>query len=75
MARSSLQNRNRSRTWRADLRLPGGSREGVGWTGSLGLVDTNCNIWNGWAMGPHSIQHREMCMTGSLCRTTEIEET
>ena len=24
--------------------------EGVEWTGSLGLVDVNCNIWKGWAM-------------------------
>lgn len=21
------------------------------WTGSLWLVDANCNTWNGWAMG------------------------
>ena len=24
---------------------------GVGWAGSLGLVATNGNIWNGWAQG------------------------
>ena len=24
-----------------------GEGEGVGWTGSLGLVDVNCCIWNG----------------------------
>ena len=29
----------------------GDDREGVGWIGSLGLVDENCDIWNGWAMG------------------------
>ena len=28
-----------------------GEREGVGWIGSLGLVDEKCYIWNGWAMG------------------------
>ena len=33
-----LQDRNRSWTWRADR---GGSREGKGWTGSLGLMDAN----------------------------------
>ena len=27
-----------------------GEREGVGWTGSLGLIDANCCLWNGWAM-------------------------
>ena len=31
-----------------------GWEEGVGWMRSLGLVDTNCNIWNGWAMGSYS---------------------
>ena len=30
-----------------------GSREGVGWTGSLGLVHANCYIWNGHAMGSY----------------------
>ena len=30
-------------TWRTDLWLPRG-REGVGWTGSLGLVDSNYDI-------------------------------
>ena len=24
--------------------------EGVGWPGSLGLIDTNCYIENGWAV-------------------------
>ena len=24
-----------------------GEREGVGWSGSLGLIDANCCIWNG----------------------------
>ena len=24
--------------------------EGVGWTGSLGLIDANHSLWNGWAM-------------------------
>ena len=23
------------------------------WTGSLGLVDANCNIWDGWAVGSY----------------------
>ena len=33
--------------------VAGGRRKGVGWTGSLGLVGTNYNIWNGWAMGSY----------------------
>ena len=36
-----------SQTWRTDLRLPRGRREGVRWTGSLGLVDTNDCIQDG----------------------------
>ena len=38
---SYLQKHSRLQTWRADLWLPVGRREGVGWTGSLGLVDAN----------------------------------
>ena len=50
--------RYRSQPRRADLWLPGG--EGMGWTGSLGLVGENCYTWNGWAMGP-TVQPRELC--------------
>ena len=32
-----------------------GDREEVGGTGSLGLVDANYCIWNGWAMRSCSI--------------------
>ena len=31
-------------TWRTDLWLPRGRGKGVGWTGSLGLVDANYHI-------------------------------
>ena len=31
--------------------------EGVEWIGSLGLVDANCYIWNGWAMGSYCTAH------------------
>ena len=43
------QNR-KSWTWRIDLWLPRGRGEGVGWIGSLGLIDANCCLWHGWAM-------------------------
>ena len=36
-----------SQTYRTDLWLPRGRRMGVGWTGSLGLVDANYYIYNG----------------------------
>ena len=42
-----LQNKNILWTWSADLCLPGGG--GLGWTGSMRLVDANCCIWSGWA--------------------------
>lgn len=29
--------------------------------------------WNGWAVGSYCT-HRELCVVGSLCCTTEIEE-
>ena len=51
----------------------GGVGEGGGWMGNLGLVDTNCNFWNGqWVP---IVQHRELCVIGSLCGTRETEET
>ena len=28
-----------------------GRKKGVAWTESLGLMDANCYIWNGWTMG------------------------
>ena len=55
------------------LVVAGGMGEGVGWMGNLGLVDTNCNFWNGqWVP---TVQHRELCVIGSLCGTRETEET
>ena len=36
-----------SQTWRTDLFCQGGGGEGVGWTGSLGLINANYYIYNG----------------------------
>ena len=49
---------DRSWPWRADLWLPVGRREGVGWMGSLRLVDANCYIWDEWAMGSYCTAQR-----------------
>ena len=38
-----------------------GSQEGVGWMGSLGFLDANCYIWNGWAMGPYCTAQGTVC--------------
>ena len=49
--------------------------EGVGWTGSLGLVDANSYIWNGWAMVPYSTAQGTVYDWVTLLCITEIEET
>ena len=43
------------------LVVAGREGEGVGWTGSLRLVDANCNIWNGWAMGSYCTAQETVC--------------
>ena len=35
------------------LVIAGRRGEEVAWTGSLGLVDANCYIWNVWEMGAY----------------------
>ena len=34
---------------------------GVGWTASLGLVDTSCNIWKEGTMGPYHTSQGIVC--------------
>ena len=41
-----LQNRNRLTDLENRLVFSKGEEEGVGWTGSLGLIDANYYIWN-----------------------------
>ena len=41
---------------------------------NLGLVDTNYNTWNGWAMLSYCIS-QGTGYDGSLCCTTKIKET
>ena len=67
--------KNRSWPRRADLGFSRGKGEGGGWMGIRGgYGDTNCYIWNGWQWDP-SVQHREMCLIGSLHCTTELDKT
>ena len=53
--------------WRADLGflVMGGSGRPVGGSGMGGhlgdLGDTNCYIWNGWAMGPYCTAQGNVC--------------
>ena len=47
---------------------------GSGMDGSLGLVDANSNIWNGWALRSYCTAQGTVCDRVTLL-TTEIEET
>ena len=46
--KNTFPQKRKSWTWRIDLWLPRG--EGVGWIGSLGLIDADYCLWNGLAM-------------------------
>ena len=48
--------------------------EGSGMDRQFRAWGANAYIWNEWAVGP-TVQHRELYVIGSLCYTTEIEET
>ena len=39
----------------------GRERGGSGMDGSLGLVDANCDIWSGWAVGPCWTAREPVC--------------
>ena len=48
MAQTNLfTERNKLMDMENRLVVDKGEREGVGWSGSLGLIDANCCIWNG----------------------------
>ena len=59
--------------------VPRGKRVEVGWMGIWGV--SGCKLlyfkWNGYISNEWvpTIQHREMCMIGSLGCTTELEAT
>ena len=47
MAQMNLSTENKLMDMEKRLVIAKGDREGVGWTGSLGLVDANDCIWSG----------------------------
>ena len=49
MSQMNVSTERKSFTWRIDLWLPR-EGEGVGWIGSLGLIDADYCLWNGLAM-------------------------
>ena len=50
MAQMNLSTEKKLRDWENRLVVAKGEREGVGWTGSLGLIDADCCLWHGLAM-------------------------
>ena len=77
LSKNSKQTKNRNRSWsrRADLGFPRGKGEGVGWMGILGVFRMQTVIFGKDGQWDPTAQHREMCVTGSLCCTTEPDET
>ena len=55
-----LQSRNRLMDMGNRLVVAKGEGEEVGWTGSVGLVDANHYVWNGWAMGSYCMAQGTM---------------
>ena len=41
--------------------VPGWKEEGLGWMGSLGVLDANPYVWNGWAMGLYCTAQGTVC--------------
>ena len=74
MILSKKRNRNRSWPSKADMAFLGG-REGVGWIGILGVFWMQTVIFGMDRQWGPTVQHRELCVCGSLYRTSELEET
>ena len=69
------KNTNRSCQRRADLGLGVGEGEGVGWIGILGVWEMHTVVFGIDGQWNPTVQHREMCVIGSLCCTTDPDET
>ena len=71
------KNRNRSCPSRADLRFPGQAEaKRVGWMSILGFW--GCKLLDLHGMDGQwdpTVEHREMCVIGSICCTTGLDET
>ena len=68
--KTEMEHGQEEQIWGSQGKWGGSARDGH----FGGLGDTNCYTWNGWAMGP-IVQHREMCVIGPLCCTTELDKT
>ena len=76
LSKNNKQKTNRSWPRRADLGFPGQWGRGEsGMDGHFrGFWYANCYIWNRWAMGSYCTAQETVC-DGSLCSTTELNET
>ena len=71
------EKKTRNRSWprRADLEVPGvKGREWDGWAFWLFFWMKNVTFGMDGQWDP-TVQHRKLCMIGSLCCTRELEET
>ena len=78
LSKNNKQTKNRNRAWprRADLGFLGrGKGEVVGEMGILGFWGMPTLISGMERQWDPTVQHREMCVIGSLCCTTELDET
>ena len=77
LSKKNKQIKNRNRSWprRADLGFPRGKGKGVGWMGILGAFWMQTVIFGMDGQWDPTGQHREMCVIGSLCCTTELDKT
>ena len=71
----SKKKKKKSLPRRADLGSPRGKGERVGWMGILGFFLIQTVIFGTDGQWDPTVQHREMCVIGSLCFTTELDET
>ena len=55
------------------MEFPRGRGEGVGWMGILGASWLQTIIFGMVGEWNSTVQHREMCVIGSLCCTTKLE--
>ena len=79
MEQMILSKKNKNKPWprRVDLRLPGWlvGKGGIGMDRHLGVFWMQTVIFGMDGHWGPTVQHREMCAIGSLCCTTEHEET
>ena len=67
---------NRNRSWtRSDLGLPRGKGKGMGWMIILGVWEMQTVIFGMDGQWDPTVQHRELCVIGSFCCTTELDKT